>query len=84
MVRISYITIDSTAPKVSYPRTLIVAGRNANVTVIESYSGPKESVYFTNAVTEISVGNGAKVDHYRLLLEGDQSFHVGTSRVKQE
>ena len=83
-VRISYITVVGEAPKVSYPRTLIVAGRNANVTIIESYSGPKESVYFTNAVTEISVGDGAQVDHYRLLLEGDQSFHVGTSRVKQE
>ena len=82
-VRISYITLDGTAPKVSYPRTLIVAGKNSDVTVVESYSGPKESVYFTNSVTEISVGNGAHVDHYRLLLEGDQSFHVGTSRIKQ-
>ena len=82
-VRISYITLDGTAPKVSYPRTLIVAGKNSDVTVVESYSGPKESVYFTNSVTEISVGNGAQVDHYRLLLEGDQSFHVGTSRIKQ-
>ena len=56
---------------------------DTNVTVVESYFGPKESVYFTNVVTEISVGDGAQVDHYRLLLEGDQSFHVGTSRVKQ-
>ena len=83
-VRISYITIDGTKPKVSHPRTLIVLGRNADATVVESYSGPKESVYFTNAVTEISVGDGAQLDHYRLLLEGDQAFHVGTSRVKQE
>ena len=83
-VRISYITVDGTTPKVSHPRTLIVAGNNSDVTVIESYSGPKESIYFTNAVTEISVGDGAQVDHYRLLLEGDQSFHVGTSRVKQK
>ncbi len=84
MVRISYITIDGTTPKVSHPRTLIVAGQNSNVTVVESYTGPKESVYFTNAVTEISVGDGAQVDHYRLLLEGDKAFHVGTSRVRQE
>jgi len=83
-VRISYITVDGTTPKVSHPRTLIVAGRNTDVTVVESYSGPKDSVYFTNAVTEISVGDGAQVDHYRLLLEGDNAFHVGTSRVQQE
>jgi len=84
MVRISYITVDGATPKVSHPRTMIVAGRNSDVTVVESYSGPKESVYFTNAVTEISVGEGAQVDHYRMLLEGEKAFHVGTSRVRQE
>ena len=35
-------------------------------------------------MTEISVGDGARIDHYRLLLEGSKAFHVGTSRVKQE
>ena len=84
VVRLSYVTVDSTEPKVTYPRTLIVAGSNTDITVVESYSGPKDSVYFTNAVTEISVGEGARIDHYRLLLEGDRSFHVGTNRVKQE
>lgn len=83
-VRISYITTKGTSPKVTYPRTLVVAGRNADVTVVESYAGPAETVYFTNAVTEISVGDGARVDHYRLLMEGSEAFHVGTSRVKQE
>lgn len=83
-IRLSYITTKGTEPKVTHPRTLVVAGRNSDVTVVESYVGPKESVYFTNAVTEISVGDGAQVDHYRLLLEGEKAFHVGTSRVKQE
>jgi len=84
VIRLSYITTVSTGPKVTHPRTLIVAGRNTDVTVVESYAGPKDSAYFTNAVTEISVGDGARVDHYRLLLEGEKAFHVGTSRVKQE
>ncbi|MBC8280946.1 MAG: Fe-S cluster assembly protein SufD [Chloroflexi bacterium] len=84
VVRLSYITSNSADSQVTYPRTLIIAGRNTDVTVVESYFGPKGSVYFTNAVTEISVGEGAKLDHYRLLLEGNEAFHVGTSRVKQE
>ena len=84
MVRLSYITTDGAGPRVTHPRTLVVAGRNTDVTVVESYAGPKDNVYFTNAVTEISVGDGARVDHYRLLLEGEKAFHVGTSRVKQE
>ncbi|MDA0262861.1 MAG: Fe-S cluster assembly protein SufD [Chloroflexi bacterium] len=86
VIRISYITSQSEDAnhKVTYPRTMIVAGRNTDITVVESYRGPQESVYFTNAVTEISVREGAKLDHYRLLLEGGKAFHVGTSRVIQE
>ena len=84
VVRISYITSDGMTPKVTYPRTLIITGQNTNLTVVESYSGPKDLAYFTNAVTEITLRDGAQVDHYRLLLEGNQAFHVGTSRVNQQ
>ena len=66
-----------------HPRTLILAGRNTNLTVIEAYSGPTGPRYFTNAVTEIVVGEGAQVDHYRLLDECPAAFHVGTTRVHQ-
>ena len=83
-VRLSYITTDGADLKITHPRTMIVAGQNTDITVVESYTGPKDSVYFTNAVTEISVGAGAHIDHYRLLLEGEKAFHVGTNRVKQE
>jgi Fe-S cluster assembly protein SufD len=84
LVRLSYITTDGADPKITHPRTMIVAGQNTDITIVESYTGPNDSVYFTNAVTEISVGAGAHVDHYRLLLEGEKAFHVGTNRVKQE
>ena len=67
-----------------HPRTLILAGRNANLTVIETYTGPRGPRYFTNAVTEIVVDEGAQVDHYRLLDESPGAFHVGTTRVSQQ
>jgi len=70
-------------PTVSYPRTLIVAGSYSKLTVIESYVGLAPARYFTDAVTEIVLGDGAQVEHYRLLLEGTEAFHVGTSRVYQ-
>ena len=64
-----------------HPRTLILAGRNANLTVVETYTGPNGPGYFTNAVTEIVLEEGARVDHYRLLDESPAAFHVGTTRV---
>ena len=66
-----------------HPRTLILAGRNANLTVVETYTGSSGPRYFTNAVTEIVLDEGAQVDHYRLLNESPSAFHVGTTRVHQ-
>ena len=76
---------------VTYPRTLIIAGRNANLTVLESYTGPGGRAggngatgrYFTNAVTEIALSAGAQVNHYRLLDESRDAYHIGTTRVTQ-
>jgi Fe-S cluster assembly protein SufD len=68
---------------VSHPRNLIVAGRHSRATVIESYVSLRDSVYFTNAVTEISLGEGAHLDHYKLQRESESAFHVGTVQIRQ-
>ena len=65
---------------VAHPRTLIVAGRGAMATVVESYVALDEGVYFTNAVTEVVAGEGASLDHYRLQEESLRAFHVGRRR----
>ncbi len=75
---------DSQAALASYPRTLIVAGENSRLTLIETYVGlGRGARYFTDSVTEIVVGEGAEVEHYRVLLESDAAYHVGVTRVWQ-
>ncbi len=68
---------------VSHPRNLIVAGLHSRATVVESYVSLKDSAYFTNAVTEIAVGEGARVDHYKLQRESEIAFHVGTVQISE-
>lgn len=68
---------------VSHPRNLIVAGRHSRATVIESYVSLGDSGYFTNAVTEISVGEGAHLDHYKIQRESEHAFHVGTVQIRE-
>ena len=68
----------------AHPRNLIVAGESSDVTVVETYAGIRDSVYFTNAVTEIAVGPNARVEHLKLERESEQAFHVGTIEVRQE
>jgi len=59
-----------------HPRVLILVGSNAQCTIVETYTGKGE--YFTNAVTEIVVGEGAVVDHYKVTLESPEAFHIAT------
>ena len=82
-IHLVFVATDSSQPTVSYPRTLIVAGEQSKVTVIESYVSLSRTQYFTNAVTEIVAEDGAQIEHYRLLSDTPDAFHVGTTRVYQ-
>jgi Fe-S cluster assembly protein SufD len=68
---------------ISHPRNLIVAAQNSRATIIESYICIRDTPYFTNAVTEISLGEGARLDHYKIQRESEKSFHVGTTQIRQ-
>ena len=68
---------------VAHPRNLIVAARHSRATIVESYVCINDSCYFTNAVTEISLGEGARIDHYKIQRESENAFHVGTVQVRQ-
>jgi Fe-S cluster assembly protein SufD len=65
------------------PRNLIVAAPNSRATIIESYVSVRDTCYFTNAVTEIALGDGAHLDHYKIQRESEKSFHVGTVQARQ-
>jgi Fe-S cluster assembly protein SufD len=71
------------ANAVWHPRNLVVAGRNAKAAVIESYVALTDMAYFTNAVTEVAVGEGATLTHYKLQREAIKAFHVGTIEAVQ-
>ena len=76
--------VEGEGEAISHPRNLIVAARNSRASIIESYMSIRDSCYFTNAVTEIALGEGARIDHYKIQRESEKSFHVGTTQIRQE
>jgi Fe-S cluster assembly protein SufD len=83
-IHLLYVASATGEPTVSHPRTLLVAGENSQATVIEHYLGLEESIYFTNAVTEVVLAENAVLDHYKLQQESRQAFHVATMQVRLE
>ncbi len=65
----------------SYPRCLVVAETGSAVTVVEDYVALQPETYFTNAVTEIALGDSAQVDHIRVQRDSGQAFHIANCAV---
>ena len=66
------------------PRVLVLAERESVATLIESYASWRdedENAYWTNAVIEIALEDGARLEHYRLQRESTSAFHVAATSV---
>ncbi len=83
-IHIMFITKSGSEKILTQPRNLFVAGKNSQVTIIEHYFSEEDSVYFTNAVTEIVADENAIVDHIKLQEESNKAFHIARMEVDQE
>src|ERR1051326_3619860 len=83
-IQLVFVSTGSNKPWACYPRNLIVAGEGSQVTVVESFFGPKNAVYLTNTITEIVCGPGAIADYYKVELESSHGFHVAVINAHLE
>ncbi len=83
-IHVLYLTDGTVGEGATHPRTLIVLEHHAQASLIESYAALNDGVYFTNAVTEVSLAEGARLDHYKVQQESEQAYHVGTLEARQE
>jgi Fe-S cluster assembly protein SufD len=65
------------------PRVVVQAGENSELTLVETYAGAAPGVSFTNAVTEVVLGEGARFTHLKLQAEAETAFHIGALHVAQ-
>ena len=77
-VQLIYISSSKQGGETILPRNLVIAEANSKLTVVESYISTGNVAYFTNAVTEILVGNHAAVEHVKLQDEAADAFHIAT------
>jgi Fe-S cluster assembly protein SufD len=80
-IHLLFITDLEEEASFTLPHILVIAETGASVSVIEEYDGTGK--YFTNAVSEIYLGENASVGHTRLQQESEQSFHIGKTAISQ-
>ena len=64
----------------AHPRLLVVLEKGAELHLVEEYSG--QGSYFTNALTEVIVKDGAELRHERIQLESPEAIHLSHLRAQ--
>jgi len=83
-IQLLFLSAPTPQPSAFFPRVIIVAERESEATIIESYEALGESRSLTNAVVEVSVGENARLTHYKVQRESDHAFHIATTNAELE
>ncbi|MCC3564176.1 MULTISPECIES: Fe-S cluster assembly protein SufD [unclassified Microcoleus] len=82
-IHLLFLTAPGASGTMCQPHCLIIAEAGSNITVVEDYATIGNVPAFTNAVTDVVVGENATVNHVRLQREGLDVVHVGKSAIEQ-
>ncbi|MEH2319691.1 Fe-S cluster assembly protein SufD [Nostoc sp.] len=87
-IHLLFISVAGETATISQPRCLVVAESGSQVMLVEEYTNRQDAksakeIYFTNAVTEVWVGDNAEVSHTRVEQEGGEAFHIGKTAIAQ-
>ena len=77
---IAILNIDSPGSRVSQARIIIELAENAGLQIVECALSTGEGPQFTNSVVDISLGQGARLDHVR--IQDRHSDHSGVHRIQ--
>jgi len=77
-IQLVFITTARENGAAVHPRNLIIAETDSQLTVVESYVSTTEGACVTNAVTELIVGDNARVEHLKFQDESHSAFHIAT------
>src|SRR3981189_2676675 len=71
-----------TAPAAMFTRSLIRVGKAASATLVESYIGADGAkAYQVHDSLIVSIGDGARLDHVRLIEDSRDAFHISSAVI---
>ena len=81
-LQITFLANGDESNSANFPRVLIISEENSSATVIENYVSRDDASHFTNAVVEIVLLEGARLEHYRVQRENSAALHVATTAAE--
>jgi Fe-S cluster assembly protein SufD len=81
-VELLHLTTPGAAAAAYHTRNAIILQTGSSAAVIETFLHDTATVYWAQPVTEIRVGPGATLRHYKDQNEGAKAFHTATTDVR--
>ena len=66
-------------PVALHPRNVIIMGQDSAATIIETHLG--DGVYWSNPLTDVVMGEGARLRRYKVLQDAADAFHLAHDQV---
>jgi Fe-S cluster assembly protein SufD len=82
-IEVVYLNYSAEHKALSQPRSLLILEAGSQASIIERFTGNDASVYFFNGVTEVSLGENARLQHYRLQNESSHAHHLSRVMLRQ-
>ena len=82
-IHLLHVTTPAAAGAALQTRTILAVDRGARAQFVESFAALGDAASFTNAVTEVTVGENAWVEHSRIQRESESAYHVGLTEIAQ-
>jgi Fe-S cluster assembly protein SufD len=83
-VEVVYLNISADQNALSQPRTMLILEAGSQASIIERFTGKDAADYFFNGVTEVSLGENARLQHYRLQNESSHAHHLSRIALRQD
>ncbi len=80
-VQLLHIQTDADEPYFSTSRTLVIADKNSELTMVEEFAGLGDNKYFNLPVVEIMLERDAFVKHTKIQRESDKAIHMARTGV---
>jgi len=82
-VQLVFVSTAGSDPIATAPRNFIHLGRESRLRLVETHVGVSGEVYLANSVTEIELGEHARLEHHKLQSDSIAAFHIASTFVSQ-
>ncbi|GAA3906896.1 Fe-S cluster assembly protein SufD [Halomonas cibimaris] len=81
---LQFLSRENAEPTMCHPRVLVEAAGRSEATLVEHHAGDAEAKNFTNIASELFLGRGAILTHYKLQEAPLGDYHVASIHVEQQ